>query len=347
MIRDLFILGLTFVAAIWTGRTASAQAVAPRPVAQRQARPTQQRQVPVRQQQRGQAIRSQPSAQPVIRQAGGALAPNWIPLSPEHEQRLDQTLRYWEASTSGIQRYRCRFRCWEYEPAVAFREPDPKTYKEGVIKFAEPDKGLFRVEQVQHSRRSQVQGSKLQWVAQNEGHREHWVCDGKSIYEFDYQTKQLKQRTLPPDMQGQQITEGPLPFMFGAKADRIRQRFWVRPIWPEGVKNEYWLELIPKTREDAANFRKLKIVIAEEDFLPKGMILYYRNGAQTNFVFEGRETNWNMLAQQLIPWHREFHQPKTPSGWKKVVEPIRTESTVVPPSGSRQAQRRPLTIQPR
>ena len=115
MIRDLFVLGLTFVAAIWTGRTASAQIVAPRPVAQRQVQPTQRQQVPVRQQQRGQAIRSQASAQPVVPQTGGALAPKWIPLPPEHAQRLDQTLRFWESSTSGIQRYRCRFRCWEYE----------------------------------------------------------------------------------------------------------------------------------------------------------------------------------------------------------------------------------------
>lgn len=283
--------------------------------------------------------------QPVGRQAGGALAPDWIPLLPEHEQRLDEILQYWERSTSKIKRYRCRFQRYEYG-AQTRRTQEPKTYSEGVIKFADPDKGLFQVDKIQH-RRATKEGSEPKWVTQNDGYHEHWVCDGKSIYEFDHGRKQLIQRTLPPDLRGRRITEGPLPFMFGAKAVQIRRRFWIRPIWPAASKNEYWLELVPKTLEDSANYRKLKIVIAEKDYLPQGMILYYRDNTQTNFVFQSRETNWSTVAQQLNLFHREFFEPRPPSGWKKVVEPIQPTTASAPPNGARQAERRPQSIRPR
>ena len=207
-----------------------------------------------------------------------------------------------------------------------------------MVKFATPDKGLFRVEKVQHLRKNGQAGD--QWVEQKDGYREHWVCDGKSVWEFDHQQRRLVERSLPPDVRGQRIIEGPLPFMFGAKADQIRQRFWIRPIWPERSKNEYWLELIPKTREDAVDFRKLKIVIAEHDYLPKGMILYHRNNAQTTFKFDARETNWNVVAQQLNIFYREFYKPQTPRGWEKIIEPTSTVPPAAPQNRVRQANGR-------
>jgi len=68
------------------------------------------------------------------------------------------------------------------------------------------------------------------------------------------------------------------------------------------------------------------VIIAQEDFLPKGLVIYDRNfdqrknPARTTFTFEKRQTNWNMLLDQLQPWKSQFHKPKVPYGWKKVVE---------------------------
>ena len=289
---------------------------------------------------RQQTIERQPMIKPVSRQAGGALAPSWIPLPDEHEERLKKILQFWEFSTAKIERYRCKFRRYEYGVKAK------KSYSEGVIKFAAPDKGLFRVDKIQHPRAAKA-GEEPGWVTQSEGFHEHWVCDGKSIYEFDHNRKQLVQRSLPPEIQGQRITEGPLPFMFGAKESQIRLRFWIRPFWREGSKGEYWLELFPKTREDAANYRKLQIVIAETDFLPKGMILFFRDGTRTSFVFDSRETNWSVVAQQLNFFHREFFEPRTPAGWQKVVEPIQATTATAPQNGTRQAEQRPQSVRRR
>ena len=68
------------------------------------------------------------------------------------------------------------------------------------------------------------------------------------------------------------------------------------------------------------------MVIAKEDFLPKALVIFDRNyderknPASTSFTFVNREVNWNMLPGLLQPWKKHFYQPKTPFGWKKVVE---------------------------
>ncbi len=263
--------------------------------------------------------------------AGAALAPRWIPLPPDHEKYLNQILNFWEHTTSKTKRYRCQFKRWEYG------NQNLKTYSAGSIKYAAPDKGLFKVDAIQIRQAPRQPGGEPQWVEQQGGFREHWVCDGKSIFEFDHQNKQLKQRQLPQDLQGTRITDGPLPFLFGATAKQIKARLWLRVVTPPETKGEYWLEGVPKTKTDAANFARINIILDEKDFLPKGMVLFHRNQAQTTFAFERREMNWNIIAQQLNPFMRQFFEPKTPPGWKKVVEPVGPR-----PDVARELQRRQL-----
>ena len=70
-------------------------------------------------------------------------------------------------------------------------------------------------------------------------------------------------------MQGKAIVDGPLPFLFGAKADKIKARYWLRVITPSDAKGEYWLEAWPKSRYDSANFQRVEIILDEKDYLPK------------------------------------------------------------------------------
>ena len=169
---------------------------------------------------------------------------------------------------------------------------------------------------------------------------EHWLCDGNSVFEMDHQRKRLVQTELPPEMRGEAIRNGPLPFLFGAKKDEIKQRYWVRVITPSDVKGEYWLEAYPKNREDGANFKMVHIILDEKDYLPKGLVLFDRSfiagrhPARTTFSFENRETNWNTLAQQLNIFNRNFYQPNVPRGWEKIVNkyrPARSSQAPVPP----------------
>jgi hypothetical protein len=120
------------------------------------------------------------------------------------------------------------------------------------------------------------------------------------------------------------------------------------------VKGEYWLEAYPKTRQDAANYQKVHVIIDQADFLPKGLVIFDRNfnarsnPARQTFTFENREINWSVALDRLNPIKSKFYEPKVPYGWKKVVEKYEAPpdadnfapaTTVPPPTSGNQAQR--------
>ncbi len=263
---------------------------------------------------------------PIVQSKIEPRVPDWIPLNARHQEYLDQVLGYWEKKSDQIKRYRCTFKRWEYDPVFGPKDTY-RTYAEGVIKYAAPDKGLYRVEKVKQYQPPAERGGQPQYPEAGDMLKEHWVCDGQSIFEFDYTQKHLVQRQLPPDMRGKAIGKGPLPFLFNANVSDIKRRFWLHIITPPSAKGEYWLEAIPKTQEDAANFTMVHVIIDESDYLPKAMVLFdgeVKRGAspasRTSFRFEHREVNFSILAQQLNLFHREFYEPKTMTGWTKIVE---------------------------
>jgi len=268
------------------------------------------------------------------------MAPAWIPLSAEHEKYLDQVLRYWEYNSSKIERYQCEFNRWIYDlPPDATGRPvtdrsgneAARQISQGIIKFMAPDKAMFqshRVWKFDPKTRSYTE-------VRAEEDRDHWICDGHWIYEFDYRQKVLRKIELPPEMRGKAITRGPLPFLFRARAADIKERFWLRVDTPPEAKGEYHLEIVPRTQEDAAQFRLCRLIIDESDFLPKALVIVPRSnqGNTTQrevLTFEKRQVNWTFkdLLNELNLWSRDFYEPAVPQGWKLVVEPYAAQPGV-------------------
>ena len=259
--------------------------------------------------------------------------PAWFPLAPNVQAWVDEVLVAWEKTSEEIVTFKCNFKRWEYDPA--FGPADPKiayTYGKGIIQYAKPDKGMFKVESLVKYSAPKIAGGKPDWLDQI---GEQWVCDGRSIFEFSIREKRLYQRILPKEMQGQAIADGPLPFLFGAKVATIKARYWIRPApnVPEGHEGEYWLEAIPRFSRDAANFQKVSIILDEKDFLPKALDVYApnynskTNPAHTEYAFEKRETtlksdkrSFDVLGPIIERFKGQFYEPKIPSGWTKVVE---------------------------
>jgi TIGR03009 family protein len=190
-----------------------------------------------------------------------------------------------------------------------------------------PDKGMFKVEKIMDYAPPVNPGEKAKYVPRQEGTGEWWICDGQSVFEHDAKNKELIQRELPPQMRGKAIAEGPLPFLFGAEREKIKQRYWIQPLpMPPDVKGEYWLEAYPKTRQDAANYQKVHVIIDHSDFLPKGLVIFdrnfdpVRNPTRTTLTFDNRQVNWSVALDRLNIFYREFYEPKVPFGWKKRIE---------------------------
>ncbi|MEE2844545.1 MAG: TIGR03009 domain-containing protein [Planctomycetota bacterium] len=270
-------------------------------------------------------------------------APSFIPLAVDHVAYVDKVLSYWQQRTEKVHLYRTKFQRWQFDtvygPANTF-----KTFSTGKIQYAEPDKGLFKVEEVLSYHAAVSAAAKPSYKAIPGVHGEYWVCDGKSIFEYDYNNQKLIQQILPAELKGKNIINGPLPFLFGANADDIKRRFWVRAITSPTAKKEIWLEAYPKSAQDASNYQRIHIIISTEDFLPKGLVIFDRsyvkgkNHSRTVFSFQDRDVNFASTLNKLNPFYRNFYEPSLPSGWQKVVHAAPTARPT-----TRQATQNPNT----
>ena len=238
---------------------------------------------------------------------------------------------YWENSTSQIQRFRCSFNRWDYDPVFG-PAPDPKTGEmqaaticTGEIKYQLPDKAMYEVTgKWTFQAANPDTGGQATHVEAGPELREKWISDGRWTFEFDFNSRQIRKRELPPEMQGKTIADGPIPFIFGAKADKMNERYWIRVITPtDAQKNgEYWLEAYPKKQDDAQDFSRVKVIL-DSEFLPKAVEIYaadyddLRNRKSQTYVFEDRKINESNLNLFKI-LDRAFYDPAIPSGWQLV-----------------------------
>jgi TIGR03009 family protein len=255
------------------------------------------------------------------------------PFPPQTEKELayiEQLLTFWEQQSGKIQRYRTEFSRWVTDPVFGPAETF-KTFSKGEIRYESPDKGLFRVDMTGQWTPPAQAGGKPSYPDMGDAGKEQWICDGKSLFEFNYAQKKLVERKLPPEMHGKAIADGPLPFVFGAKKETIQSRYWLRVTTNKEAqeKGEYWLEAYPKSRDDAVNYTKIEIIIAGADFLPSAIKIYERNNVETIYQFTNRSSNWNFDLEKVGLWRSAFN-PATPAGWERLVEPAPGEQAAAP-----------------
>ena len=272
---------------------------------------------------------NRPAARPAAKQPAGArpsqgkapVVQNLAPAAPftltETQQRLlDQTLLRWEKQSEKVSTYLCDFHRWEIDPAWG---PKPHGYTltqaEGTIRYKAPDRGEYEVDKV-----TRWDKTKATYVADDTA-AERWMCDGQDIYEWNRKQRQLKVRPLPDELRGKAIADGPLPFVFGAKADQLKRRYWMRDVTPtEHAGKQIWLEARPKFQQDAANFQRATVVLDEKSFMPVALQLFPPGIApvagkpEAYTAFQFMRASVNNPLDKLV-----FLPPITPPFWTKVV----------------------------
>jgi len=259
----------------------------------------------------------QQAAPPQQNPAGQAIVPLAAPepfvLTAEQQRLLDQVLAKWEQESGSVNTFSCTFGRWEVNET--FGPPENNyMYSEafGEIKYSSPDHGVYLV-----NKQTEWDSAKKVYVPRTEG-LDHWVCNGKSIFEFNYKQKQLIERELAPEMQGKAITDGPLPFVFGTKADQLKQRYWMKDVTePSEVGKVVRLEAWPKFQRDAANFHHVIIMLDQKTFMPSALRIVQPDGKNTqDYAFNNISKN-NPLAVIMSA----FDAPRKPLTWTKVVIP--------------------------
>jgi len=244
-------------------------------------------------------------------------------LTPVQQQFVDQILMMWENESAKIKTFDCQFERWEYDPVFGPGANIPLLKSRGSLTYSKPDKGSFKIDEIRRWTQANpnVQGD---WLLQDQEIGEHWVCDGKAVYEYKHGKKQLVVQPLPEDMRGKSIVDGPLPFLFGAEAAKLKSRYWMRST--QGNEATLQLEAFPRFQADAANYHHVEIMLERKTMLPKAIQVHMPNGrSRAVYMFENESINgkFNALFGAL------FKSPRTPLGWTRIVQQ--------PPPGQPQA----------
>ncbi len=222
-------------------------------------------------------------------------------LSAQQTADLDRVLAAWEQRNKEVHSFECSFTEWVYDPTFAnAKNPnDPIRTFSGVIKYAAPDKGLFKAE-----------GQKA------EDPKEQWICDGKTIFEYDWTKHQVTVYPLPPEAQGKAIADGPLPFVFNSEAQKLKSRYFLHLITPKDVQGEIWLEAYPRCQRDAAEFQRVQLILQDKGMIPSAMQIFTPGGKERRtYKFD------DVVINDRFGWLKgDPFQAGTPLGWKRVVE---------------------------
>ncbi len=271
-----------------------------------------------------------PQQQPAVQQPGPAQGQPFVPqgfnLNQIEQTYLDQVLDQWEKQSSQVSTFYCEFTRLAYDPVFGPGATKHKLEESGELSYQKPDKGSFKIKKVKA-----WDAAQQDYIENPNIVGEHWVCDGKSVFEYKNEQKLLVERPIPPEMQGKSIVDGPLPFLFGAEADKLKKRYWMR-IDHRSAENEIRLVATPKRQSDAMNYRMVELMLDKQKMLPIAMQVHMPNDSRAVYTFDIADAKVNNRLNQL--WNQMFQTPRTPFGWKKIVEQPQAQQMAQPNQGA-------------
>jgi TIGR03009 family protein len=253
-------------------------------------------------------------------QAPAAVQPPAPPfqLTEVQQQQVTQILQMWENESAKVQTFNSDFERWEYDAVFGPGSEKPLIKCSGQVSFSKPDKGSLKVEEIKRWTKTNPQDTAADapgdWVPQPHEVGEHWVCDGKAVYEYNHRDKQLVVTPIPPHMQGAAIADGPLPFLFGAKAADLMNRYWIKEEQSNAV--QIWLRAYPRRQTDAANYDSVDVMLDRKTMQPTHIQVNLPGGQQKHmYSFTDSKVNQNNLGT----WFNDlFSAPRKPLGWTRV-----------------------------
>ena len=260
------------------------------------------------------------AANPAAQQPANPNAAPFPALDPAAQKRLGEMLRAWETQSKGTKTMSCDFAKWHFD-LLAAPAGVHATKSEGVIKYASPDKGLFKENSLLFYQG--MKEGKPQYGPAEGKVGDHWVCNGDEVIEFDGNVKKCTITSLPPGMKGQEIFNSPLPFVFNLDAEKIQARYWVREVKAPKA-GIYLIEAWPKFQEDRAQYKMVQIALDDKKFLPTALIMYAPNfNAKTAPMwdhYEFTDLKRNAITAGMQSFLGNFIPQRPPANWQIVRE---------------------------
>ncbi len=200
-------------------------------------------------------------------------------VSPE----LEKILQTWEQKSGQVNRMKGEFTRIEYDQIFT-------TAKCAVGKywFENPDKGRMDFMPDPNANatpaRQVTRGDKTYSVQAAEAHS--WICDGEQILAIDLVKKEYNRIRIPEHYRGTKISDGPLPFLFGMQAAKIKERYILELGSLHNPQKIIHIVAYPKMPAEQREYRVAEVLLDPVEYLPKAIQLQDPTGnKQTVYVF--------------------------------------------------------------
>ncbi|SFI27885.1 hypothetical protein [Planctomicrobium piriforme] len=219
-----------------------------------------------------------------------------VGVSPE----MEKILQTWEQKSGSVNRMKGDFTRFEYDKVFATAKCAIGRYW-----YESPDKGRMDFtpdnKVVATPPKTVVKGD-VTFTLQPDDART-WICDGEKILDIDIVKKEYNQIKIPPQFQGKNISDGPLPFLFGMKADKLKDRYVLEMGALNNPAKIIHIVAYPKLPAEQREYRVAEVLLDPVEFLPQAVQLLDPTGnKQTVYMF----TKHDKPAIPFLPpgpWH--------------------------------------------
>jgi TIGR03009 family protein len=234
--------------------------------------------------------------------------PRIPPQSPAAKTELDKLLKAWSESSDGIDRLEGQVERFVYDTTF-----ETESRSRGEFAYEKPDKGRIDINpvpvtpKVVEGRKKEVELAKQEKrrpevrVKENgepyelaESQAEQWWCDGERIYNIDLVRKQAIVNQIPVQMQGGNIMDSPLPFLFGMPPERAKRRFEMgfHGGNHDPASKRARLVIYPNLPQDAQSWRQADVLLDTQTWLPIAVQLHDPAGTKiTVYSFSNLKRN--------------------------------------------------------
>lgn len=194
--------------------------------------------------------------------------------------RIDAVLRDWWISTSKIKTCYAEFNRTIRDRAFGDEQAQGRAH------FSHPNKARLDVFIDEGGRKEVL---------------ETYILTGAGeIWEYKPRIPQIVIWKLPPEFARQEmVEEGPLPFLLGAKPEKIKARYRLK-LADENDESIH-LTVHPKLEEDSQNFVKVELWLNKKDYLPAKLVFIEPNNNVVTYHFTGIWPNVELDAKNFVP----------------------------------------------
>lgn len=243
--------------------------------------------------------------------------PRIPPQTAEAKAALDRLLEQWSESSDGIERLEGQIERIVYDTSF-----ETESLSRGEFAYEKPDKGRIDINPVPvnpavvESRNKEVEQAKQEKrrpevrlkrngepYGLTETQAEQWWCDGERIYNLDLARKEAMVNLIPVEMQGGNIMDSPLPFLFGMPPERARRRFEIgfHGGSHDPAAKRARLMIFPNLPQDSQSWKQADVLLDTQTWLPIAVQLHDPAGTKIT-VYSFSKLKRNPKGFELFPF---------------------------------------------